>query len=386
VPFDQVDVNVHPAKSEVRFARPNDVHEAVRRAVAQTLYDVDRPAWKPVGYQTINPEVGRVGDAEKSFGDYRPVGGASSPDYRGETPLPQKNAVFSLQPSAFSLGLMGEATSLDHRGKMPACASHADSPLPPTAEEAGIQDPASRIPHPATTVGEASSLDDRGGTPLPQVHEKVIFQPPASNRFSQSDLWETRGFAGMRVIGQLHHTYIICEARDGMILIDQHAAHERVLYEQLARRAENQRPPSQGLLVPETVELGFREAQALEGLMPHLMELGLAVEPFGGGTVVVKSIPGFLSGRDIRPLLTEMVEAAAGAAGPADPQEVLDFCRQRAACHGAIRAGQGLTLDQMQTLLRQLDECGNLSHCPHGRPTWLRYDIGMIERAFRRVV
>jgi DNA mismatch repair protein MutL len=169
-----------------------------------------------------------------------------------------------------------------------------------------------------------------------------------------------------------------------MILIDQHAAHERVLYEQLARRAENQRPSSQVLLVPETVELGFREAEALEPLMPHLMELGLEVEPFGGGTVVVKSIPGFLAGRDIRPLVTEMAEAAAGSAGPADPQEVLDFCRQRAACHGAIRAGQALTLDQMQALLRQLDECGNLSHCPHGRPTLIRYDVGMIERAFKR--
>jgi len=85
--------------------------------------------------------------------------------------------------------------------------------------------------------------------------------------------------------------------------------------------------------------------------------------------------------------LTEMAEAGAGPEGAAaNPQEALDFCRQRAACHGAIRAGQTLTPDQMQTLLRQLDECGNLSHCPHGRPTWLRYDIGMIERAFRRVV
>jgi len=190
----------------------------------------------------------------------------------------------------------------------------------------------------------------------------------------------------LRVIGQLHHTYIICEADDGLILIDQHAAHERVLYEQLTRRAENQRPPSQTLLVPETVDLGFREVQALEVLMPHLAELGLEVEPFGGGTVVVKSIPGFLAGRDIRPLLTEMAETACGSAGPVDPQEVLDFCRQRAACHGAIRAGQALTFEQMQALLRQLDECGNLSHCPHGRPTWIRYDIGTIEREFRRTL
>jgi DNA mismatch repair protein MutL len=335
VPFDQVDVNVHPAKSEVRFARPNDVHEAVRRAVAQTLYDVDRP-----GFRQSTPETNQVRDANEIFGVRRFVGEASSLDYRGGTPFPQKDAVFSLQPSASSLGLTGEVANLDHRGE----------------------------------------------TPLPQASQDAVAPHPASTRPAQSDLWERRGFAGLRVIGQLHDTYIICEACDGMILIDQHAAHERVLYEQLTRRSENLRVPSQALLVPETVELGFREAQALEDLMPHLLELGLEVEPFGGGTVVVKSIPGFLSGREIRPLLTEMAEAAASPPGPADPQAVLDFCRQRAACHGAIRAGQTLAPDQMQTLLRQLDECGNLSHCPHGRPTWLRYDIAMIERAFRRVV
>jgi DNA mismatch repair protein MutL len=379
VPFDQVDVNVHPAKSEVRFARPNDVHEAVRRAVAQTLYDVDRPSWKPGGFQEIKPEAGQVRDANQIFGVRRFEGAASSPDYRGETPLPQKDAVVGLQPSASSLGLVGEASSLDDRGGTPLPQKDAVVGLQPSASSLGLE-------------GAASSPDYRGGTPLPQVHEKAIL-PPSAFRLppsspslsSQSDLWERRGFAGMRVIGQLHDTYIICEAREGMILIDQHAAHERVLYEQLSRRAENLRVPSQALLVPETVELGFREAQALESLMPHLLELGLEVEPFGGGTVVVKSIPGFLSGREIRPLVTEMAEAAAGPAGPADPQAVLDFCRQRAACHGAIRAGQALTPDQMQTLLRQLDECGNLSHCPHGRPTWIRYDIGMIERAFKRV-
>jgi DNA mismatch repair protein MutL len=178
-------------------------------------------------------------------------------------------------------------------------------------------------------VGKASSLDHRGRMPLPQFPEEGDTQPsafslqPPTTRL-QTDLWEKRSFSDMRVIGQLHDTYIICEARDGMILIDQHAAHERVLYEQLTRRSENMRVPSQALLVPETVELGFREAQALEDLMPHLLELGLEVEPFGGGTVVVKSIPGFLSGREIRPLLTEMAEAAASPAGPADPQAVLD--------------------------------------------------------------
>jgi DNA mismatch repair protein MutL len=187
------------------------------------------------------------------------------------------------------------------------------------------------------------------------------------------------------VIGQLHATYIICEAEDGLILIDQHAAHERVLYDRLTRRAENLRPPSQALLMPETVDLGFREARALEALIPQLLELGFEIEPFGGGTIVIKSVPGFLAGREMRPLLREIAEAAGGPAGSSDPQEALDFCRQRTACHGAIRAGQTLTAEQMQALLGQLEECGNLSHCPHGRPTWIKWETGAIERAFRRV-
>jgi DNA mismatch repair protein MutL len=314
VPFDQVDVNVHPAKNEVRFARPNDVHELIRRAVAQTLYDVDQPSWKPAGFKEIKLEAGQVRDEKEGFGGQPPV----------------------------------------------------------------------------SFVGEASSLDHRGGTPLPQFLENSDIQPsafslqPPTTRL-QAGLWEQRGFAGMRVIGQLRDTYIICEAEDGLVLIDQHAAHERVLYEQLTRRAESLRPASQTLLVPETVDLGQREAVALEALMPQLRELGLEVEPFGGGTVVVKSIPGFLVGRELRPLLVEIAESAMSSEVPARPQEALDFCRQRAACHGAIRAGQALTSEQIQTLLRQLDSCGNLSHCPHGRPTWIKWETGMIERSFRRV-
>ena len=188
----------------------------------------------------------------------------------------------------------------------------------------------------------------------------------------------------MRVIGQLHDTYIVCEAEDGLILIDQHAAHERVLYDEIAHRAGSLRKASQALLVPDTVDLSFREAQALEALMPQLRELGFEIEPFGGGTLVVKAVPGFLSGRELRPLLTEIAERAAASDSPTNPQDALDFCRQRAACHGAIRAGQKLTIDQMEALLRQMDECGNLSHCPHGRPTWLKWETGAIERSFKR--
>ena len=335
IPFDQVDVNVHPTKTEVRFARSNGVYEAVRRAVAQTVYDVDHP-----GFRQKAPETNQVSDGKENYGGLRVAGGAFSPEDRGWKPLPQE------EPPARGEGV-GEASSLDLRGKMP---------LPPGMKETlqGMQGPSLQPP--------ASSLQ------------------PQSARL-QTEIWEKRGFAGLRVIGQLHNTYILCEAEDGLVLIDQHAAHERVLYEQLGRGGKM---ASQALLVPETVDLGFREAQVLEMLLPALREVGLEAEPFGGNTVVVKSVPAVLSGRELRPLIVDIAEAAA-AAGAA-PFDALDRCRQIAACHGAIRARQALSVEQMQALLRQMDECANSSHCPHGRPTWLRYDAGVIERAFKRTL
>ena len=344
IPFDQVDVNVHPTKTEVRFARSNGVYEAVRRAVAQTVYDVDRP-----GFRQKTPETNQVRDGKENYGGVRVAAGMFSPGDRDEVasgnrgwkPLPQE------EPPARGQGV-GEASSLDLRGTMP---------LPP-----GMKGPLQGMNEPSIQP-PASSL-----------------QPPTTRL--QTEIWEKRGFAGLRVIGQLHNTYILCEAEDGLVLIDQHAAHERVLYEQLGRGGKM---ASQALLVPETVDLGFREAKALETLLPALREVGLEAEPFGGNTVVVKSVPAVLAGRELRPLIVE-IAAAAAAAGTAGAFDALDRCRQIAACHGAIRARQALSIEQMQALLRQMDECTNSSHCPHGRPTWLRYDAGVIERAFKRTL
>jgi DNA mismatch repair protein MutL len=200
------------------------------------------------------------------------------------------------------------------------------------------------------------------------------------------EIWDARGFAGLRVVGQLHNTYIVAEADDGLVLVDQHAAHERVLYDRLARPDAAPAAGGQVLLVPETVELQAREAEALERLLPHLRVLGLEVEPFGGGTVVVRAVPGFLAGREVRPLLVEIAAGASAPDAPVQADAVLDFCRQRAACHGAIRARQALTRAEMEALLQQLDACSNLSHCPHGRPTWLKWETATIERSFRRTV
>jgi DNA mismatch repair protein MutL len=332
LPFDQVDVNVHPAKTEVRFARSNSVHEAVRRAVAQALYDRDRP-----GFRQKAPETNQVGEEKGVFPEGTSSEGVFSPDDRGWKPLPQKDDLF------------GRSTGDEGREPHP-------QPLSSTSFASNLQPQASRFSPPTSNL-----------------------QPPTS--FLQAEIWEKRGFGGMRVIGQLKNAYILCEAEEGLVLIDQHAAHERVLFEQLGRAEGG---GSQVLLVPETVELGFREARALEACFPTLKEAGFEVEPFGGATVVVKAVPAALAGREAGPLIAELAAAAAEAEGAPAATDLLERFRHITACHAAIRAGQVLTLPQMTALLRQMDDCANFSHCPHGRPTWVSYDLGVIERAFKR--
>ena len=310
VPFDAVDVNVHPTKNEVRFARQRDVHEAVRRAVAQKLYEEDRPGWAPANFSTDERDSGL-----RQISD----GGRSE---------------FGISP-----------------------------PAPRNAQLA------TRDPQPATRNPQ---LDTRN--------------PQLATRNPQTPIWQEKQFGDMRVIGQFHNTYIVCESEAGLILIDQHAAHERVLFEQFSARSTSAQKSAQSLLVPETVELGYREAGVLEKMIPELSELGLDIEPFGGNTFVVKAVPVLLAEREIKPVLIEIVEKMAEVGAAPGLAEALDQSRMVLACHAAIRANQALSQTQIQGLLTGLDGCRNHSHCPHGRPTWIHWEAQVLEKLFKRVV
>jgi DNA mismatch repair ATPase MutL len=133
------------------------------------------------------------------------------------------------------------------------------------------------------------------------------------------------------------------------------------------------RPAAQRLLLPETIDLGFREAQILERLAPELDRYGLEIEPFGGNTFVVKAMPTLLDSGDIPALVTQLVEKTAEIGVGAEMETVLDECLMLMACHNAIRAHQQLSETQIKAMLEQLDACDNPSHCPHGRPIWIRW-------------
>jgi DNA mismatch repair protein MutL len=200
----------------------------------------------------------------------------------------------------------------------------------------------------------------------------------------QGALWTRQAFAELRVIGQLRDSYILCEGRQGLVLVDQHAAHERVVYETLRNRARERTGTGQRLLVPETVEMGHREKAVLEGLVEDFGRMGWELEPFGGNAFLVRSVPALLSGREVAPLLLEVAEKAAALDGAGDPEKALDASLKIMACHGSVRARQPLENRQMRELLRSLDGCENPSHCPHGRPTWIHWEMGELERRFGR--
>jgi DNA mismatch repair protein MutL len=209
-------------------------------------------------------------------------------------------------------------------------------------------------------------------------------QPAASSR--QAQIFGNRGFSSLRVVGQLHNTYIVCESDAGLVLIDHHAAHERILFEQLQQRAVDQQSAAQQLLVPETIELNFREAEILGQMLSDLKTFDLEIEPFGKNTFVIKAVPALLSGRDVKPIIHEIVEKTAAVGYSPGLKDALDECRMVMACHGALRANQALTEKQIEKLLRQLDACDHPSHCPHGRPTWIRWDLATLQKSFKRIV
>jgi DNA mismatch repair protein MutL len=308
VPCDQVDVNVHPSKQEIRFSRQQHVYDAIVAAVSAGLAHEEKPSWipsKPPIIPAISEEPAR---AVKKHPCIIPVSDSCAPDVEA-----------GLKP--------------------------AKAPSPP--------------PDP----------------PAP-------FRPPMPT--NQPQLWETPQSVHLNPIGQFFNSYIICESGENLILLDQHAAHERILYEKLAEKSMERRISVQRLLIPETLDLGYRQTMILENLIPELCRYGFEIELFGKDSFVIRSVPMILSGREIKPLVVEMVDRILETGLMANMEKSLDACLKLMACHGAIRANQSLTLSEMATVIMDLEACRLPAHCPHGRPTWIQWPRQEIERLFKR--
>ncbi len=321
IPFDQVDVNVHPTKNEIRFVNQRNVHEKVAKIVSETLKLSDRTKWASPKFQ--QEEKHYISESVAEFGRRTTDDGRQWSEVRGQ--------------------------------------------------RSEVRDQRAEDSNQKAEDRKRRAEDGRQG---------IRFDLPVK----QEALWEKKQFGDLRIIGQLQSTYILCESDEGLVLIDQHAAHERILFEQLKKRSKAHKVASQRLLIPETLDVGYKEAEILNKLIPELTELGLDIEPFGGNTFVIKSVPALIINREIKPVLIGLLEKLVETGFSSGFDKTIEQCLILMACHGAIRANQHLSDKQMKVLLEQLDECDNPSHCPHGRPTWIKWTTRLIEKSFNRIV
>jgi DNA mismatch repair protein MutL len=295
VPYEEVDVNAHPAKTEVRFRRQDRIFSAIQHAVRHTLTQ-----------HTPVPEVRRAHTTQAAF-----LHASSRPS-----------------PAAFW-------------------------PAEPFAPPSGTGDLGSGV-----------------GTPVPQSPIPIT-QPPVPKK----------ALPVLRVLGQVQNTYIVAEGPEGMYLIDQHAAHERVMFEKVRADIASRTAQVQSLLEPATVELDPRQQEMLESQKELFEGLGLVVEPFGGNVYLLRGVPVILAEGDPAKALLDVLDMMADGG---DFETWEERAAYSIACHSAIRAGKTLSHQEMTALTRQLEECQQPHTCPHGRPTIIHMSAGLLEREFGR--
>jgi len=303
-PTDLVDVNVHPAKTEVRFRDAGIVRGLIVGAL--------RTALSAAGHRASTT----VADA--ALGAFRPHTGYS-------TPLPMGNGHISAVPRGLAEAAMQFMAPFD---------------APSARFEQPVEQPAGEIAAGNFPLGVARA--------------------------------------------QLHETYIVAQTDQGVVIVDQHAAHERLLHEKLKNQLEAEGVKRQALLLPEVVEVGEDGARRLTQRAAELAQMGLVLEPFGLGAVVVRETPALLGEADIQGLVRDLADELAEMGDHLSLKEKVEEVCGTLACHTSVRAGRRLTVEEMNALLRQMEETPHSGQCNHGRPTYVELKLADIERLFGR--
>jgi DNA mismatch repair protein MutL len=201
-------------------------------------------------------------------------------------------------------------------------------------------------------------------------------EPDASSEAAEHPLGAARA--------QLHRSWIVAETEASLILVDQHAAHERIVYERLKSELRGGAVRRQALLLPEVVELDAADCERLLARLPQLAELGLVLEPFGPGAVLVRELPALLGHIAAAELVRDLAADLADGPEAAGLEEALESVLAGVACHGSVRAGRRLSVEEMNALLRQMEATPFSGQCNHGRPTYIELRREDVERLFGR--
>lgn len=319
-----VDVNVHPAKREVRFRDPTAVREAIVHSIQQTL-ERSRLAWQE---KFRAPPVASTA-----------VPGKPAPDLK-------------LRPQM-------AAPEESHR-ELP----HLGPAVGGGATVAGV----------GLSAGALAKTDDPG-----RVTARYEAPPPTPVR--RDGIQQQ-----FQVIGVLSKLYVLMENADGLVLVDQHAAHERILFEELRQRMEEQGVPTQKLLLPQTFDVPPRDADWIERNISILQKMGIGIESFGPGTFKIDSLPGFLNASDPAQFMRKVIDDLKSAGNSTSPMRLGEEMIAKTVCRHAVKANDPLRYPEIEKLIRDLLDCDLPYCCPHGRPTMIQISLAELEKKFGRKV
>ncbi|APZ52340.1 DNA mismatch repair endonuclease MutL [Salipiger abyssi] len=308
----KVDVNVHPAKSEVRFRDPGVVRGLIVSALRHALAEAGHRASSTVAGATLGAMRPEPSGPPRVYQMDRPSQGALSTAWKAQAPMP--------------------------------------APQPPEA-------------------GFAEMAQDYSGRVDP-----VEEAPQGAD--------ESHPLGAAR--GQVHENYIIAQTGDGIVIVDQHAAHERLVYEKLKHQMAERGVAAQALLIPEIVEFSADDLSRLLSISGDLARMGLSIEPFGGSAVAVRETPAILGEVNAKALLSDILDELADYGSSQLVQEKIEAILSRVACHGSIRSGRRMRAEEMNALLREMEATPHSGQCNHGRPTYVELKLSDIERLFGR--
>jgi len=265
----------------------------------------------------------------------------------------------------------------------------APAPTSGTTDSApGVSPATSAVPSPSSAVGLQTEIHESMQQYAPTVPASMDSQPVfamPSARTAKTEVADVGFFSGLRLIGQYHNSYLLCQDGPDLLLIDQHAAHERVGFERLRAQWRQGGIERQSLLFPPVLEFGHLEQRRLQENLEKLGSLGFELEPFGGNAFVLKAVPQLLSGNDAEQLVRDVAAELAALGSSSLIEEALDKVLILMACHQMVRANQALTEAQIRALLKDLDSIDFSAQCPHGRPVMHRLTLAEVEKFFHRI-
>jgi DNA mismatch repair protein MutL len=362
-----VDVNIHPAKREVKFHREADVRRLVAQAVRQTLLDFhtgqpETGSPKPAAHGPLSTVVEPVAGQP-----VRPVEQSALPNFPAALmPSPAPPPKPSAQQPPLRMGF----------APAPSPTGPTGSP-PPRSPEALVTD-ATHLTHVTPAAAGVETRPALPATDLTPPPVPTTCPPPPSEPVRLLNV-------PLRLVGVIGKLYVVLESDRGLVLLDQHAAHERILFEQMLNRLErHDQAPSQRLLLPETVELSARDASFLREQLPALTRLGVGLSEFGERTFLLDALPPFVKAPDARRFVLELVDELKAAGRELNSLRLGEHTVAKTVCRHAVKAHDPLAGRELENLVEDLRHCAMPYTCPHGRPTLIEMNFRELEKKFGR--